>query len=60
MDRQEIQQKVDKLNATLVQYRSDLGTLEKELLKAIDDYHAALKEEKLKMLKQEMMKAAKS
>lgn len=56
MDKQAIQQKAADLEALLVRYRGELGTLEKELLAAIADYHAALKEEKLRELKESMIK----
>jgi len=51
MDKVEIGRKAAELNAILVKYKSDLGMLEKELLKAIDEYHTALKEERLRELK---------
>jgi regulator of replication initiation timing len=51
MDKQEIKRKADELNATLLKYKSELGALEKELLKAVADYHDRLKEEKLKEIK---------
>ena len=52
MDKQEIGRRATALNTILVQYESDLGALEKELLKAVEDYHEALKQEKLKELKE--------
>ncbi len=51
MDKQEIQRKAGELQAILVQYKSGLSVLEKELLKAISDYQDALKEEKLKEIR---------
>ena len=57
MDKQEIQRKAQELQAVLIKYRSDLSVLEQELLKAIADYHAALKEEKLKEIKASMLQA---
>ena len=55
MDKQEIQRKVDELKVILVEYKNNLGTLEKELLKVVADYHDALKEEKLKEIKTSML-----
>jgi len=56
MDKSEIQEKADELRTILVKYKSDLGTLEKELLKAIAEYHDALKDEKLKELRADIQK----
>jgi hypothetical protein len=56
MNTEEIKQKASELEVILIKYRSDLSVLERELLRAVNAYHAALREEKLKMLKQEMSK----
>jgi hypothetical protein len=54
MDQHEIQGKANELNDLLSRYGHDLGTLEKELSAAIQRYHEALKEEKLKEIKESM------
>jgi DNA anti-recombination protein RmuC len=54
MNSQEIQQKVTELQAILSQFRLELGNLEKELYQAITDYQEALKEERLKEIRQSL------
>lgn len=52
MDNLEIKRRATALNSILIKYETDLGVLEKELLKAVEDYHEALKQEKLKELRE--------
>ncbi len=52
MDGKEIQQKVAELQSIMSQYKHELGSLEKELYRAISDYQKALEEEKLKEIRQ--------
>ncbi len=54
MDRTTIEEKMAELQSLLVQYRSSLGGLEKDLLAVISEYHAALKEERLRELKKDL------
>jgi hypothetical protein len=56
MDKQEIQRKAGELRAILAKYKNDLAPLEGELFSAIEDYHLALKEERLKDLRASMLK----
>lgn len=51
MNSQEIQQKAKELQSIMTQYKHELGSLEKELFKAISDYQKALEEEKLKEIR---------
>ena len=51
MGSQEIQQKVAELQSIMAQYKHGLGSLEKELYRAISDYQKALEEEKLKEIR---------
>jgi len=57
MDQPEIERKASELAAILAKYKSDLGALEKELLAAITEYHEALRQEKLKEIKESIAKA---
>ena len=52
MDKQEIQRKAAELQKVFSEYKGNLNLLEKELLKAIAAYHDALKEEKLKEIRE--------
>ena len=51
MDGQEIKKKVAELQSIMSQYKHELGSLEKELYRAISDYQNALEEEKLKEIR---------
>ena len=51
MNSHEIQQKVSELKLIMNQYKHKLGSLEKELYRAISDYQKALEEEKLKEIR---------
>ncbi len=48
----EIQEKIEALEALLTRYDRNLGEFEQELFAAIRAYSAALKEERLKELKE--------
>ncbi len=50
----EIQQKIKELESILFQYKNDLGIQEKELFQTISEYKNALREEKIKELKQNL------
>lgn len=49
-----IQQKVKELESIMLQYKQELGVLDKELFQAISDYQKALDEERLKEIKQSL------
>lgn len=51
---QEIRQKIKELEIIMSQYKNDLGGLENELLQVISDYQKALKDEKIKEIKQSL------
>lgn len=51
---QKIQQKIKELELIMSQYKNNLGGLEKELFQAISDYQKALKDEKIKEIKQNL------
>ena len=51
MHQQDIQKKVEELKTIMVNYKLELGSLEKDLYQAISDYQKALEEEKLKELR---------
>lgn len=51
MGNQEIQQKVKELQAIMANYKHELGSLEKELYRAISEYQKVLEEEKLKEIR---------
>jgi DNA gyrase/topoisomerase IV subunit A len=57
MDKQEIQQKAAELQKIMADYKSDLGSLEQELRKAVEMYLAALREAKLNEIKKGIMGA---
>lgn len=54
MDSQDIKIKVAELQSIMSQYQHGLGSLEKELYRAISDYQKALEEEKLKEIRQSL------
>jgi hypothetical protein len=54
MTKDEIQKKITELQSIMSQYKDELGTLETELFKVISDYEKALKEEKIKEIKQKL------
>ena len=54
MDNQQIQQKVAELKSIMAQYKLGLGSLERELYRAISEYQKALEQEKLKELRQNL------
>lgn len=56
MDKQEIQRKVDELKAVLMKHKNDLGEAEKALMDIVSKYHAVVKEENLKELKESIKK----
>ena len=49
---EEIKQRIKELESIISQHKNDLGGLEKELSKSISEYKKALKEEKIKEIKQ--------
>ncbi len=54
MNGQEIQRKVTELQSIMSQYKHELGSIEKELYRAISDYQKALEDEKLKEIRQSL------
>jgi oligoendopeptidase F len=54
MDKDEIQKKIAELESIMAQYKNELSVFEKEIFKVISEYQNALKEEKIKEIKQNL------
>jgi len=55
MNSEEIQKKANELKEIMANYKHELGSLEKELYRAISDYQKALEEEKLKEIRDSLI-----
>lgn len=56
MDKQEIRNKATELKNVLSKYKSELSQLEKQLFDTISEYQKAADEEKVKELRESLMK----
>jgi len=56
MTNAETKKKADLIRVTVQKYRSDIRIIKKKLTAVTDRYHGALKEEKLKKIRQEILK----